>query len=153
VLLRLAVQRHRELVGRAPTIGIPLWVAGINFACSREALRLFVEPDHVDAQFLADLRDPPQIGRQNPPEYIGLDGLTVRTHRSMPSGPLVVELAWMEGRQLSWQRGETPSSSQSIGGCHGSLFCEFVNRIPAPLRPSMNDWNSIQQAAINWALG
>jgi hypothetical protein len=55
------------------------------------------------------------MGRSQPPADISLDGLAVRTHRSIPSGPLEVEVAGMERRQLSWQRGPWAVFAQLAG--------------------------------------
>jgi hypothetical protein len=59
----------------------------------------------MDPKLLGDLRHALAVGRAHPAADISLDGLAVTTHRSIPSGPLVVEVVGMERRHLSWQRG------------------------------------------------
>lgn len=59
----------------------------------------------MHAQLLGDLGAALAVGRPHPPADISLDGLAVRTHWSVPSGPLVVEMVGMERHHLSWQRG------------------------------------------------
>lgn len=49
----------------------------------------------------------------HPPADISLDGLAVTTPRSVPSGPLVVEVVGMKRRRLSWQRGPPVDSVRS----------------------------------------
>jgi hypothetical protein len=72
-----------------------------------------VESDHVDPQLLGDLGHALAMGRPHPPSHIGLDGLAVTTHRSIPSSPQVVVVVGMKRRHLSWQR-----------GCHYNyIFC------------------------------
>lgn len=60
----------------------------------------------MDAQLLGDLRHALAVGRARPPVHISLDGFAARTHRSVPSGSLVVEMVGMEKGKLSWQRGQ-----------------------------------------------
>jgi hypothetical protein len=59
----------------------------------------------MDAQLLGNLRHALAVGRAHPRAHISLDGLAVRTHRSVLSGPLVVRMVGMERRQLSWKSG------------------------------------------------
>jgi hypothetical protein len=88
----------------APALGILLG-GRHHLSLQPPDLAPLVEGDHVDAQLLGDIRHTLAVGWPHPPADISLDGLAVRTHRSIPSGPLVVEVVRMERRQLSWQRG------------------------------------------------
>lgn len=54
---------------------------------------------------LGDLHDALAMGRAHPAVDIRLEYLTGGVQRSVPSGPLVVEIDGMEARHLSWQRG------------------------------------------------
>jgi len=103
------LQHHRELVGRAPTLGILLG-GRHHFPLQPPGLAPLVESDHVDPQLPGDLRHALAMGRPHPEADISLDGLAVTIHGSVLSSPLVVEVVGIERRHLSWQRGPCPRS-------------------------------------------
>ena len=59
----------------------------ICLTCQPPRLPPLVEVDHIDGQLLGDLVHALPMGWPHPTADISLDGLAVRTHRSIPSGP------------------------------------------------------------------
>ena len=74
----------------------------------------------MDPQLLGNLRHALAMGWAHPPSHISFDGLAVTTLRSIPSGPLVVEMVGMERRHLSWQRGLRMEFARSLNRNHSS---------------------------------
>ena len=62
----------------------------------------------MNAQLLGDLGHTLAVRLAHSPANISLDALVVWTHRSTPSGPLVVEMDGLERRHLCYQRGPEP---------------------------------------------
>ena len=73
------LQHHRELVGRAPSLGI-LLAGGQHLPLQAPGLAPYVEGDHMDHKLLRDLGHALAMGRSHPLADISLDGLAVMTH-------------------------------------------------------------------------
>lgn len=65
----------------------------------------------MDGRLLGNLCHALAVRRAHPQADIRLSGLTVRTHRSVPSGPLEVETVRLERRHQTWQKGSSKASS------------------------------------------
>jgi len=102
--LRLASSLHHddELVVESPAFGI-LLASWHHLFPQAPGLPQFVEGDHKDTQFLGDLNHARRVGRDHAPADISIVGLAIRAHRSIPSSPIVLIVAGMERRHLSWQ--------------------------------------------------
>jgi hypothetical protein len=129
------LQHHSELVGSAPALGILLG-GRHHLSLQPPGLAPLVEGDHVDPQLLGDLRYYLAVGRPHLRADISLDGLAVRTHRSIPLGPLVVEVPWW-WKWSGWRVVNFPGR----GGDEPKSESEAVSRVKVVTRiPCLRPW-------------